>query len=83
MLVFVAVLIQRFVAGMDMDNPNRFLVYRLENGDWKKLTDKNWFYRIAHSCQLLTNDRLVIIGGGQYAQNVDVLHLRSLTWSEV
>ena len=66
-----------------MEQRHKFLVFRLENGEWKKLTDKNRFYRIAHSCQLLTNDRLVILGGRQYAHKVDVLHLKNLTWSEV
>jgi len=70
------------VAGIDRDNRLNFLVYRLENGEWKKLAVNTEFHlRVGHSCQFLSNDRLVILGGKHYTHQVDVLDLKSLTWS--
>jgi len=70
------------VAGIDIDNRLSFIVYRLENGEWNELIkDSRFHYRVGHSCQLLTNDRLVILGGMNYQHQVDVLDLKSLTWS--
>jgi len=70
------------VAGIDRDNPLNFLVYRLENGEWKKLTENTQFHlRVGHSCQFLNNNRLVILGGKHYMHQVDILDLRTLTWS--
>ena len=73
-----------FVEGINMDNRLSFVVYRLENGEWNELhKDSRFHYRVGHSCQLLTNDRLVILGGMHYEHQVDVLDLKSLTWSAV
>merc|ERR1719474_753293 len=71
------------VAGIDMDNGlRRFHVYRPENGEWNKLVEENQFsFRYGHSCQLLTNERLVILGGENFQDKVDILDLKSLTWS--
>ena len=73
-----------FVEGKDMNNRLSFLVYRLENGEWNKLVEENRFgYRYGHSCQVLTIERLVILGGVNFEHKVDVLDLKSLTWSTV
>ena len=70
--------------GIDRDNRLNFLVYRLEDGEWKKLAVNTEFHlRVGHSCQFLSNDRLVILGGKHYTHQVDVLDLKSLTWSTV
>ena len=67
-----------------MDDKFNFLVYRLENGEWNKLIEEKRFgFRYGHSCQLLSNERLVILGGKNFEQQVDVLDLKSLTWSKV
>ena len=82
--IISAMLTLYFVEGIDMDNRLGFLVYRLENGEWNELIkDSRFHYRVGHSCQLLTNDRLVILGGMNYQHQVDVLDLKSLTWSTV
>jgi len=71
------------VAGIDMDDRFKFHVYRLENGEWNKLIEENRFgLRYGHSCHLLSNERLVILGGENFKQQVDVLDLKSLTWSK-
>ena len=73
-----------FVEGIDMSNRLSFLVYRLENGEWNKLVEESRFgYRYGHSCQVLSNERLVILGGVNFEHKVDVLDLKSLTWSTV
>jgi len=76
------------VAGMDWDNEDNFLVYNLVGGEWKKLSERKWNRRHGHSCQLLSNERLAVLGGsggkeGEYLyKNFDILDLSSLTWSE-
>ena len=54
-------------------------VERLENGEWNELIEEKRFgFRYGHSCQLLSNERLVILGGENFEQQVDVLDLKSL-----
>merc|ERR1719493_201705 len=73
------------VAGIDKDNTEHFVVYRLEEGQWKKMTEKKWKWRgrDGHSCELLDEKTMVVMGGGvQTARNVDILDLGSLSWSK-
>ena len=60
-----------------------FLVYRLENGKWNKMTERKWYWRYGHSCEILNNDTMVVIGGEKYYKSVDILDLGSLSWSQV
>ena len=58
-------------------------MYRLEGRKWKKVAEKKWIDRSGHSCQLTRSQRLVVLGGSNFEQSVDVLDLKSLTWSKV
>ena len=72
-----------FVLGPD-NTKKRFLVYRLERGQWKKISEKKQSKRrYGHSCELLEENRLVLIGGDYSAKGVGILDLGSLSWSEV
>jgi len=76
------------VAGFDFDNQESFLVYRLEKGQWNKITERNWKWRHGHSCELLDEDTMVVMGGDgpgpdeNYFWNIDILDLGSLSWSK-
>ena len=72
-----------FVVGIDRDNVENFLVYRLEKGKWNKMTERKWSSRWGHSCELLDDGTMVVIGGNNYIKSVDILDLGSLSWSEV
>ena len=60
-----------------------FLVYRLENGKWNKMTERKWLLRYGHSCELLDHKTMVVIGAQGYYKNVDILDLESLSWTQV
>ena len=60
-----------------------FLVYRLVKGVWEKLADKDWDRRQGPTCELLSNERLAVLGGSNYDTNFDILDLKSLNWSKV
>ena len=60
-----------------------FLVYRLVKGVWEKLADKDWDERQGPTCELLSNERLAVLGGSGYDANFDILDLESLNWSKV
>ena len=48
------------------------------------MTEREWTWRVGHSCELLDEDRLVVIGGrNKYNKNVDILNLGSFSWSKV
>ena len=77
---------------MDMDDISNFLVLRLEGGEWKKLKEEKWrmqkwWQRYGHSCQMLPNNRLAVLGGyGDISLNqkrFDIFDLNNLKWSEV
>ena len=71
---------------MDISN---FLVFRLEGGEWKMLKEEKqrmqkWVHRIGHSCQMLPDDRLAVLGGyGDLTWSFDILDLNTLSWTEV
>ena len=60
-----------------------FLVYRLVKGVWEKLADMDWDNRHGITCELLSNERLAVLGGSGYDANFDILDLESLNWSKV
>ena len=73
-----------------MDDVSNFLVLRLEGGEWKKLKEEKWrmqkwWQRYGHSCQMLPNDRLAVLGGWEdrVLKRFDILDLNTLKWSEV
>ena len=77
---------------MDWDELTNFLVFRLEGGEWKKLKEEKWrmqkwWQRYGHSCQMLSNNRLAVLGGYgdllQHQQRFDILDLNTLKWSDV
>jgi len=77
------------VAGFDMDDIMNFLVLRLEGGEWKKLKEEKWrmqkwWQRFGHSCQMLPDGRLAVIGGygDRVLKRFDILDLNTLKWSE-
>jgi len=77
------------VAGFDMDEIQNFLVLRLEGGEWKKLKEEKWrmqkwWQRFGHSCQMLPDGRLAVIGGygDRVLNRFDILDLNTLKWSE-
>jgi len=74
------------VAGMDVDDISNFIVLRLEGGKWKKLKEEKWWQRYGHSCQMLPNNRLAVLGGyGDISLNqkrFDIFDLNTLKWSE-
>jgi len=59
-----------------------FLVYRLVKGVWEKLADMDWDERQGPTCELLSNERLAVLGGSGYDANFDILDLESLNWSK-
>ena len=77
-----------FLVGFDFDNQESFLVYRLEKGQWNKLTERKGM-RYGHSCELLDEDTMVVMGGDGAGPNensfwnFDILNLGSLSWSKV
>ena len=72
-----------FGVGIDADNEDYFLVYRLEKGRWIKIGERKWMWRVGHSCEFLDEDTMAIIGGVNYYNNIDILDLGSLSWSKV
>ena len=72
---------------MDVDDISNFIVLRLEGGKWKKLKEEKWWQRYGHSCQMLPNNRLAVLGGyGDISLNqkrFDIFDLNTLKWSEV
>ena len=52
------------------------------------MTERKWF-RYGHSCELLGEDTMVVMGGDgpgpneNYFWNIDILNLVSLSWSKV
>ena len=78
-----------FLVGFDCDNQESFLVFRLENGQWNKITERMWMWRHGHSCELLDEDTMVVMGGDgpgpdeNFYWNIDILDLGSLSWSKV
>merc|ERR1711915_593656 len=64
------------------DDMTHFLVYRLVKGVWEKLADMDWDERQGPTCQLLSNERLAVLGGRGYQTNFDILDLESLNWSK-
>jgi len=52
---------------------------------WKKLSSKSVDMRYDHgyqSCELIGEEKLVVIGGDFYRNNVDIFDLKSNTWSK-
>ena len=72
-----------FGVGIDADNVDYFLVYRLEKERWIKMGERKWMWRVGHSCELLDEDTMAVIGGVNYYNNIDILDLGSLSWSKV
>jgi len=70
------------VAGTDFDNEDKFRVFRLEGRNWTQLTEMNWTNRYGHSCQLVQNEKVVVLGGYEHKQRVDIFDLATLTWSK-
>merc|ERR1711915_314631 len=70
------------IAGIEKDNMTHFLVYRLVKGVWEKLADMDWDERQGPTCELLSNERLAVLGGSGYQTNFDILDLESLNWSK-
>jgi len=70
------------VAGIDWYNAEIFFVYRLEKGKWNKMTERKWRLRTRHSCELLDDRTMVVIGGSNYYKSVDILDLGRLSWSK-
>jgi len=76
------------VAGIDGMDISNFLVFRLEGGEWKMLKEEKqrkqkWVHRIGHSCQMLPDDRLAVLGGyGDLTWSFDILDLNTLTWTK-
>ena len=63
-----------------------FYVGKLEADKWrwKKLSSKNVDMRYEHqSCELIGEDKLVVIGGNYYRNNVDIFDLKNNNWSKV
>ena len=71
------------VLGTDFDNEDKFRVFRLVGGNWTQLTEMNWTNRYGHSCQLVQNEKLVVLGGYEHNHRVDIFDLATLTWSKV
>ena len=68
---------------MNTDHVDTFSVYRLEGKQWRKLVERDWGERYGHSCELLGDNKLAVLGGNHYAIYFDVLDLKNLFWSEV
>ena len=69
--------------GRDDNDWHKFVVHRLEAGEWKKIAERKWYDRVGHSCELLGNERLAVLGGWNHQKSVDVLNLNNLKWAKV
>jgi len=83
------------VSGLDRYGSSNFYVFRLEGGEWKKLKEEKWrlpktFQSFGHSCQMLPNNRLAVLGShgdsstdARLRQRIfNILDLNTLKWSE-
>jgi len=76
------------VAGSDWikkpdGNEGSFVVGILEGNTWRKLADLDSGFRFWHSCELINDEKLVIMGGkNKNGKRVDILDLKSNTWSK-
>jgi len=83
------------VSGLDRYGSSNFYVFRLEGGEWKKLKEEKWrlpktFQSFGHSCQMLPNNRLAVLGthgdsstDARLRQRIfNILDLNTLKWSE-
>jgi len=81
--------------GLDRYGSSNFYVFRLEGGEWKKLKEEKWrlpktFQSFGHSCQMLPNNRLAVLGShgdsstdARLRQRIfNILDLNTLKWSE-
>jgi len=58
------------------------IVGRLEAGRWKTLSSKSSRMRYDQSCELIDEEKLVVMGGNHYRNTMDIFDLRSNTWSK-
>jgi len=74
------------VAGYNWDTDRgkvgSFVVGRLEAGEWKMLSSKRVNMRYYQSCELIGEEKLIIMGGNYYRNTMDILDLKSNTWSK-
>ena len=56
---------------------------RLEAGSWKKLSSRSTRMRYDQSCELIGEEKLLVMGGNHYRNTVDIFDLRSNTWTKV
>ena len=65
-------------------NEGSFVVGILEGNTWRKLADLDSGFRYWHTCELINDEKLVIMGGkNNNGKRVDILDLKSNTWSKV
>jgi len=66
----------------DHGSVGSLIVGRLEAGQWKTLSSKYTRMRYYHSCELIGEEKLLIMGGNHYRNTMNIFDLKSNTWKK-
>ena len=67
----------------DHGSVGSLVVERLEAGQWNVLSSKYTRMRYYHSCELIGEAKLLIMGGNHYRNTMNIFDLKSNTWKKV